>query len=336
MGAVGKFLACLQERWPELHDQLPAALKVAEWRCLESGEFLFHEGDPGGCLYFLGSGRFRVFRAQQESRTLSWEEAGAILGELGALDRQPRTASARAARRSWVACLELTPSSLAQAEVLQLLVKVMAVRYRAAMEREQAYLHQLQQMNRELELTAQRVRRQAERESRKLERENATLLLKNRQDPLTRVWNRQYFDEQMHFWSQSQEGMGLAMFDLDHFKAVNDNHGHQAGDRVLVEFSGLLQKMAVRSERVVRFGGEEFVVLMPGADLKRSHRRAEKMRQAVADHPFPLRGSASLTTSVGVAAATPLRDPSALVAAADQALYRAKASGRNRVEIATG
>ena len=112
----------------------------------------------------------------------------------------------------------------------------------------------------------------------------------------------------MQFWSQSQEGMGLAMFDLDHFKAVNDNHGHQAGDRVLVEFSGLLQKMAVRSERVIRFGGEEFVVLMPGADLKRSHRRAEKMRQAVADHPFPLRGSASLTTSVGVAAANPLRE----------------------------
>jgi diguanylate cyclase (GGDEF)-like protein len=160
-------------------------------------------------------------------------------------------------------------------------------------------------------------------------------------DPLTGLFNRRYLEEQLARElrrSERQEGsLGLLMIDLDHFKAINDAHGHEAGDRVLAEVGGLLQQ-GVRSEDVAaRYGGEEFTVLLPETGLDEAVWVAEKLRQACRRLQIRHRGGLieGLRLSVGAAAFPACGDdPEELLRAADHALYRAKREGRDRVVAA--
>jgi diguanylate cyclase (GGDEF)-like protein len=133
------------------------------------------------------------------------------------------------------------------------------------------------------------------------------------------------------------------MIDVDHFKAINDQHGHLGGDAVLKEIAGRIDHVIRGSDTGARFGGDEFAVLLAGAGLAEARKLGERVHQAVASVPVPLGAGrqASITLSIGVAAARPAagtRDfatlADQLVAAADAALYRAKRAGRNRVEAA--
>ncbi len=157
-------------------------------------------------------------------------------------------------------------------------------------------------------------------------------------DELTGLYNRRYFDRHMHVMlgkAHSQDRrLALMMLDMDHFKAVNDGYGHDAGDVVLKEFSARLKRNVRGVDLACRFGGEEFVVLMPDTDQNQAEAVAERVRQAVAERPFEVPGGRSLriTVSAGVA----LRESEAdtaetLIKRADVALYRAKREGRNRV-----
>jgi two-component system, cell cycle response regulator len=156
----------------------------------------------------------------------------------------------------------------------------------------------------------------------------------SRTDGLTGVANRRAFDAELttRFEHARRYGRPLAllMIDIDHFKKVNDTFGHQAGDLVLERIARVLQRTTRQSDFVARFGGEEFVVLLPETPLLEGLRVAEKIRAAVAAEDLPTH----VTVSVGVATIEQpeLDSPDALVAAADAALYRAKRSGRNRVE----
>ena len=118
------------------------------------------------------------------------------------------------------------------------------------------------------------------------------------------------------------------MLDLDHFKALNDVHGHQAGDTVLQAVARTLEEASRAGDVVARYGGEEFAVVLPGLDAAQTEEAGERLRRAVAECPAGLR----VTASVG-AAALPDHAPgaAALVAAADAAVYAAKAAGRDRV-----
>ncbi|MGE7991470.1 diguanylate cyclase [Pseudomonas sp. NPDC089554] len=129
----------------------------------------------------------------------------------------------------------------------------------------------------------------------------------------------------------------LMMLDIDHFKAINDQHGHAVGDQVLRQFARTVQENLHESELFARLGGEEFVIVLPGLAVEQSGFTAERLRRAVQDMQVmheeqPLR----ITVSIGVAgcAAQSTRSLDTLLADADQALYRAKAHGRNRVEQA--
>ncbi len=131
--------------------------------------------------------------------------------------------------------------------------------------------------------------------------------------------------------------VGLVMIDLDDFKQVNDRHGHLAGDAVLAEVAARLRSAVRTGEQAYRYGGEEFAVLLPGADRQGAVAVGERMRRAIADTPFALPGvgKLSITGSVGVASLpADASDAQALVAAADAALLRSKAAGKNRVEAA--
>ncbi|MBD8064697.1 PleD family two-component system response regulator [Devosia sp. PTR5] len=157
-------------------------------------------------------------------------------------------------------------------------------------------------------------------------------------DELTGLYNRRYFERHLNLMlgkAQAQErDMALMILDIDFFKAVNDTHGHDAGDVVLREFSARLKRNIRGVDLACRFGGEEFVVLMPDTDPGQAEAVAERVRQAVAERPFDisLARPLTITISIGVALNETLSDtPESLLKRADIALYRAKREGRNRV-----
>jgi diguanylate cyclase (GGDEF)-like protein len=128
--------------------------------------------------------------------------------------------------------------------------------------------------------------------------------------------------------------LSLLMLDVDHFKKVNDTHGHDGGDAVLRGIALVLQKIARKSDFVSRWGGEEFVVALAQTAEAGGRIAAERVRRAIAETPFLLPNGSSLqaTASVGLASATALINLEELISRADKALYAAKARGRNRVE----
>jgi diguanylate cyclase (GGDEF)-like protein len=158
-------------------------------------------------------------------------------------------------------------------------------------------------------------------------------------DSLTGAYTRGFAMEVMRRTlsrARSQgKSLGVLMVDLDHFKRINDAHGHARGDLVLQETTRAVQS-TLRSDDVVgRFGGEEFVVLLPGADLQQAMGAAERCRAAIESMEIPGAPYLSVTASVGVAAFPDHgEDLDALLKASDRAMYAAKANGRNRIESA--
>lgn len=153
-------------------------------------------------------------------------------------------------------------------------------------------------------------------------------------DGLTGLWNRRHFEQllaaEVDRAGRYGQPVSLLLFDIDHFKAINDTCGHQAGDAVLCELAELVRARVRRSDTVTRWGGEEFTVLMPGAALVGALEAAEKLRADVEAHPFA--GGLKVTVSVGVAQwAGAAERADRWIARADQALYEAKRAGRNRV-----
>jgi diguanylate cyclase len=154
-------------------------------------------------------------------------------------------------------------------------------------------------------------------------------------DSLTGVQNRRAMERELGIaveeHRRARAPFGLAMLDLDHFKRINDEHGHDAGDEVLVAFADLLRRCTRQGDRCFRFGGEEFVLLMPAADGPALHAIDVLLRSRVQSE-LRCRGAA-VTVSIGAAALRPQEDWQAWLARADAALYQAKNSGRNRTVV---
>jgi len=163
-------------------------------------------------------------------------------------------------------------------------------------------------------------------------------------DHLTGVLTRSAFTRRANALLDSRQQhtqalpLTLMMLDIDHFKAINDAHGHAIGDQVLRQFAGALQEQLHEGELLARLGGEEFVVILPGLAPERAKFTAERLRRAVQELKVAqAEQHLQITVSIGVAgcaADTPAPSLDQLLAHADQALYRAKAHGRNRVEQA--
>jgi diguanylate cyclase (GGDEF)-like protein len=162
-------------------------------------------------------------------------------------------------------------------------------------------------------------------------------------DGLTGTHNRRFFmEEAQRMLKQAQRGQRetcLIMFDIDHFKRINDRHGHGMGDQAIMAAAHLLQRTLRETDLVARYGGEEFVALLPDADLASAQVAAERVRAAIEASRLPLAiGEEPLqfTASLGVARAEGPEDTlPALLDRADKALYAAKDGGRNRVEVAS-
>ncbi len=192
--------------------------------------------------------------------------------------------------------------------------------------------HELERAHREL----------AERLS-EIEGLNAQLREQAVRDPLTGLHNRRYLEQTMKRdisrARRSNEAIVVAAIDVDHFKSVNDVHGHGVGDRVLLQLADVLLAHVRSSDLVCRTGGEEFVVVLPRADIPGAMKRAEEWRAAFAARSVEGREGVSVRSTISIGLAR-FRDPHESFAAclkrADEALYAAKNAGRNRVATAEG
>jgi len=204
--------------------------------------------------------------------------------------------------------------------------------------------HQLQRDQREQELStrlkglAERVANmeqeaQGYREHLEVQRQKALI------DPLTGLPNRaawsERLDHEVNIWHQRGNSLSLAMLDLDHFKRINDGYGHLAGDKVLKIIANVLRKRLRPGDFIARFGGEEFVLLMPDSSLADALAVGGMLRAAIEACPFHFKGEpVTITVSMGVAQFQPGERSELALKRADEALYRAKAAGRNQVQAA--
>ena len=196
------------------------------------------------------------------------------------------------------------------------------------------YLHRYRRSDANQELLQEQIKQHTAA----LVEANARLQQESIRDPLTGLYNRRYLEDSLQRETRratrAEHGLGVIMFDLDHFKKFNDTYGHDAGDTVLRDTAALLVK-SVRAEDIVcRFGGEEFVIILPRADFKTAYARAERIRRQVSELNVLHRelSVGKITVSGGVAALPEHGiGPADLLQAADAALYRAKKEGRDRI-----
>ncbi len=275
---------------------------------LEQGTVLWKEGDPGDHVILLLEGYVEVTHEAPEGEvvTLRTLEAGAVLGEIAALDGRPRSATVKAC----------SPGRM---------VRVPAKAFRSLLHRRPDLLEELflTQVDRVRSLTRQVTRNHHRAIT----------------DPLTRLYNYGFFRERLEIELERARHTGdlvaLAIFDIDHFKNFNDVHGHQEGNVVLQTVAQILRETGRRGDIVARYGGEEFVALLYGASREEAWRFAEACRQGIEGFEFPggeTQPLGRVSISGGVAACpSDGAGDEALIRVADARLYQAKQSGRNRV-----
>lgn len=157
-------------------------------------------------------------------------------------------------------------------------------------------------------------------------------------DGLTKAFNKRYFGERLEteytYTARHRTPLSLIFMDIDHFKKINDVHGHQGGDYILAELATVVSNTLRPEDIFSRYGGEEFAIIARGTEIKEAQEIAERLRAAVEAHEFVYDGAKiAVTVSIGVARAPDpaVHSPAELVAMADETMYKAKRSGRNRV-----
>jgi len=158
-------------------------------------------------------------------------------------------------------------------------------------------------------------------------------------DELTGLYNRRYFrqilEAEFERAKRSSNALSVALLDIDHFKNINDTYGHQFGDKVLSEISGIIRKSFRKTDIVARYGGEEIIIVLPETNLKSAHIPIEKLRKVIEEYGFTYNGTTiQVTVSIGLADYNlDVTNESELIKRADDVLYKAKHDGRNRVEL---
>jgi diguanylate cyclase (GGDEF)-like protein len=192
----------------------------------------------------------------------------------------------------------------------------------------------LQDLNTNLEsLIAQRTE-ELEIANTELKKEKELLQTISLTDQLTGLHNRfrirDIFNHEKACAEREESDLAIIMIDIDHFKAVNDTYGHNAGDEVLKAFAQILKRSLREYENIVRWGGEEFLILLPRTDMEAARKIAQRLRQEIRTHYFT--GVGHRTASFGIAVCAPEDTFDTLVSRADRALYRAKKKGRDCIE----
>lgn len=171
-----------------------------------------------------------------------------------------------------------------------------------------------------------------------LDKQAKNMEVRAKRDPLTGAFNREGVEESLvealNEWHVSAKRLSIVLLDLDHFKQMNDTHGHAAGDKVLVELSTLITSNIRSSDRFARWGGEEFLLVCRDSELSETTSLAEKLRVLIENYQF--HSSTQVTASFGVASINVDENLEGLFKRADEALYEAKRTSRNRVVASEG
>ena len=232
-----------------------------------------------------------------------------------------------------MAALAATTDSATDLAELKMQVTVQLGSIRQALDQYQHAEQMQDQLANQLEALGEKIKlmeSDAEKNRKVLERQRYKAL----HDPLTELPNREYYNERAAYelqrWQRYNRPLTMAVFDIDHFKKINDSYGHQAGDRVLKVIGRSIAKRLREVDFFCRFGGEEFIALMPETSLDEALPVLEKIRAAVADAAFNYKDQPiAITLSIGVTEFKSGDDIEAAFARADQALYNAKSQGRN-------
>jgi diguanylate cyclase (GGDEF)-like protein/PAS domain S-box-containing protein len=193
-------------------------------------------------------------------------------------------------------------------------------------------LEHLYQATSEANKQLERLHEEYEIKQQELIRINHELEVKASTDPLTGLRNRRYFQESLQKliaeYQETRQPLSLLIIDIDHFKHINDTYGHPVGDLVLSSLARLLQRLLRERDVVARFGGEEFVALLPGVEQEEAIVIADNICRTVAKTPMD---NYQITISIGISTVTDTDTEQTLLHQADLALYQSKAGGRNRV-----
>jgi diguanylate cyclase (GGDEF)-like protein len=288
----------------------------------EAGQVLISPDQTERTLYFLLAGRLRVYldppiegpslRDTSPGRQVSTAELspGQAVGEISVLEARPATAYVVTTVRSRV---------LAVSEAI--FWRLIQASHEFSINLLLLLAHRMRENNRQLsDSLAQR---------RVLEREVTT-------DALTGLFNRRWLDQRLPRFvdrhRRNGEPLSVLMLDVDHFKRVNDVHGHAVGDAVLVFVARTLLAGLRPTDMCARYGGEEIAVILPGTDLVGALVAAERVRRAIEAPRDPNAPKIAVTASIGAATLAAHEDAGELLQRADEKLYRAKSNGRNRTE----
>ncbi|MCA2000467.1 MAG: GGDEF domain-containing protein [Chloroflexi bacterium] len=290
-------------------------------RTFQPGEILMRENHPGDTFYIIRSGHAVVFKGDlQNPAILGFRGVGEAIGEMALLENLPRSATIIAldemtlwefSRETFYRFLQENPT------FSMTLMNMLSSRIRKSdEERMRGYMREKKQV-----VALETLSRQATH------------------DPLTGLFNRRYLDQILYgeiaHARQSGALVGVLMADVDHFKQVNDKYGHKAGD-LMLQKAGELMKGCVRAADIVcRYGGEEFVIVMPGASETVVGKCAEEIRSRFEKSSVTFEKSEIRATMSLGAAIYPLHGATVdeVFINADRAMYRAKEGGRNRVVV---
>lgn len=331
--ALEKYLEAFRHQEPRRpEDETPFA-QLLDWmekkqqlrtmvtRECEPGEIVVKEGEAGNVFYVIRSGDVVVVKGALDSAALlGFRWKGDSIGEMALIENLPRSATV----------IALTPVSL------------------FSLDRELFYAFLSENPGISLSLMSMlswRVRQSGEERLKgevQKQQQNEAIETLSRQaavDPLTGLFNRRAMDEMLakELSSAQRNGtsVGILVADVDHFKKVNDTYGHKAGDLILQEVAKLLQHNVRASDYVCRFGGEEFVIIMPGASIAALLRCGEDVRSSFEALTVEYENQVIRATISLGAASFPEHGASGneIIVRADEALYRAKHEGRNRVVV---
>jgi diguanylate cyclase (GGDEF)-like protein len=293
---------------------LPGFVRDCEVRILEAGEVLIESGEHNRRLYLLLSGRLSVRLESATGRVLAVLHAGESVGEMSLIDHKPASA--------FVVADTLSRVLVVDEDLMWMLVETSH-----AVSNNLLYtlVRRLRDGNNVIRGEQEQVRRYQMRAT-----VDATTDLYNR------FWLKRMLPRQIGIAQTQQAPFSCLMIDIDHFKRINDEHGHLLGDRVLRAVADRLRDGLRSADMAVRFGGDEFLVLLPDTTRAVAAEIAERLREGIAELAIqaphggkPMR----VTVSIGVADLHGHGDMETLLAECDAALYRAKASARNCVAV---
>ena len=246
-------------------ERIEKLVKVGSFCEFCRDEILFREGEVGEFLYLLLNGTVAVTTADDPDKVFRLTE-GDLVGEIGLLDGLPRTATVTtetACQAFRLTRNDLDEFLLIEPSLALPLLQGVSRKIRSALGREKALNASLRGANRELERLNSTLETIVAQKTQQLQRAVEDLRHIAETDPLTGVYNRRKFDELMAQSLEVADKMSLILLDVDHFKKLNDNHGHQAGDRVLIQVAEVANSCLEEGRYLARYGGEEFGIVLP-------------------------------------------------------------------------